>query len=104
MKFKFCVLTFIIVFQSIFGQDNPTSDTLNIKKVSVSDTIIGLSAYGDLPTTVVKLSDKDTLLFDLKDTPAARTIDSTWLNELYNSSRFEEIYGSITEEDFEPVE
>ncbi len=104
MKFKLCVLTFVIVFQSILGQDNPTADTLNFKKVSVSDTIMGLSAYGDLPITVVKLSDKDTILFDLKDAPAARTIDSTWLNELYNSSRFEEIYGSITEEDFEPVE
>jgi len=104
MKFKFCVLILTLTVQSIFGQDNPNSDTLNIKKVTVTDTITGQTTYGELPTTVVNLSTKDTILFDLKDTPIARNIDSIWLNELYNSSRFDEVYGSIAEENYEPVE
>jgi membrane-bound lytic murein transglycosylase D len=104
MKSKICVLFLVLVAQTLMSQDNPNADTLNINKVTAKDTITGLSSYGDLPTTVVNLSSKDTVLFDLKDSPIARNIDSTWLNELYSSSRFEEIYGSITEQNYEPVE
>jgi membrane-bound lytic murein transglycosylase D len=104
MKSNFFFLILLLAVQTLLSQDKPNTDTLNIKKVTVTDTVTGLSAFGDIPTTVVNLSSKDTLLFDLQDSPVTRSIDSTWLNELYNSSRFEEIYGSITEENYDPVE
>jgi membrane-bound lytic murein transglycosylase D len=104
MKSKLCVFTLSLLCSALFSQETINSDSLNVKRIQVSDTISGITSYGDLPTIEVKLSDKDTVMFDLKDSPIARTIDSIWLNELYSSSRFEEIYGSITEEIHEPVE
>jgi hypothetical protein len=40
----------------------------------------------------------------LQDHSFARKVDSLWMNELYSSSRFEEIYGSVVNQNYEPVE
>jgi membrane-bound lytic murein transglycosylase D len=104
MKSNIFISILVLGVQSLFSQDNPNTDTLKINKIIVNDTITGLTKNGDLSTTLLNLSSKDTIIFDLEDRPLTRNIDSTWLNELYNSSRFEEIYGSISEQNYEPVE
>lgn len=105
MKLKYILLLLSVYSGFLYGQIDPDPvDSLNTKKITASDTIISMGGIGDLPTTILRSFDKDTVLFDLKDVVAARNIDSIWLNELYNSDRFEEIYGSITDQTLDPVE
>ncbi len=81
-----------------------TSDSLPTITVQQTDSLVIQKLEGDLPTQVVTTQSKDTVLFALKDDPLARKLDSVWLNELYNNELFEEVYGSITKMDYEPVE
>ena len=52
----------------------------------------------------LNFSDSDSLILDLKDQKKAKSIDSLWLKELYDSARFEEVFGSINSEEIEPTE
>ncbi len=55
-------------------------------------------------TTAEKTTGIDSLGIHLQDHSFARKVDSLWMNELYSSSRFEEIYGSVVNQNYEPVE
>lgn len=77
-----------IVSGVLFAQQK---DTLLVKKDSV------ISKSPETITSFVSL-DSDTLTV-LKDYAYARHIDSLWLKELFNNKRFEEIYGSIQNQD-----
>lgn len=79
-------------------------DSIQKKTIKTVDSITVIVTNGDLTTTIVKTTIKDTTIFDLKDNNLARNIDSLWLNELYNSNRFEEIYGSVVSQTYEPIE
>tara|TARA_R110000787_G_scaffold93928_1_gene196296 strand:+ start:3941 stop:5542 length:1602 start_codon:yes stop_codon:yes gene_type:complete len=80
------------------------SHILPTKTIQIVDTITTQTTAGDLSTPMVNIHSKDSLIFDLKDESIARTADSLWMKELYDSSRFEEVYGSIVNEVIEPVE
>ena len=79
-------------------------DSIQKVTLQVVDSIQVQTIVADFPTTVVATEVKDTLVFTLEDMAHARVIDSMWLQELYASDRFEEMYGSVIEQEFEPVE
>ena len=87
-----------------FGQNDTQNKALKKKKVQFVDTITVSSTVGDLPTKTIFTNTKDTVVFALEDNPEARAIDSLWLKELYSTGRFEEMYGAIENQDYEPVE
>ncbi len=103
---KTVYLSLLILFSTIFmvAQNKKPIDSIQKKRLQVIDSITVTSISGDLPTTVVATQVKDTMVFSLEDMALARKIDSVWLKELFNTGRFEEMYGSILDENYEPVE
>lgn len=85
-------------------QGNRNTKKLNTKKVQVIDSIKVSKIAQELPGTVVATSVKDTLVFDLKDMAIARKKDSLWLKELYKSDLFEDVYNSITNQEYDAVD
>ncbi|WP_271855321.1 lytic transglycosylase domain-containing protein [Patiriisocius marinus] len=79
-------------------------DSLKTTHIKVVDSIKVTGISQDLPSTVVATQIKDTTVILLEDMAAARKYDSLWLQELYNAPRFEEIYGSVTNMTYEPVD
>ncbi|MDN3723087.1 LysM peptidoglycan-binding domain-containing protein [Aequorivita sp. SDUM287046] len=77
---------------------------LNTKKVQMVDSIKVSKIAEELPSTVIATTIKDTLIYDLKDMALARKKDSLWLKELYKSDLFEDIYNSVANQDYEPVQ
>ncbi len=84
---------FLLFISLLFSQEK---DSLVVKKDSVKT---------QLPETVNSFVtlEKDSIAI-LKDYAYARKIDSLWLRDLYSNERFEEIYGSIKNLDFAPVD
>lgn len=103
---KTIVLSLLALFGSfcLLAQEKSATDSIQKKKLQVVDSITVTSISGDLPKTVVATQVKDTMVFSLEDMANARKIDSIWLKELFATGRFEEMYGSVLEEGFEPVE
>lgn len=102
-----CFLCGITLAQEIDNSEETKlqkQDSLPSKTVQIIDTISVQSLGTDLPTTTIATSARDSLVYDLKDNLLARKIDSVWLATLYNNDLFEEIYGSVTQLDYEPVE
>ena len=107
-------LTFFLCFfyGITLAQETPISentpdrvtDSLSATVIQIVDTINVQSLGSELPTTTIATSKRDSIVFDLQDHSLARQIDSVWLATLYNNDLFEEIYGSITQLDYEPVE
>ncbi|MAZ71998.1 MAG: lytic transglycosylase, partial [Flavobacteriaceae bacterium] len=97
------LLIFFSTFQ-LLAQDPAPIDSIQKKKLQVIDSITVTAISGDLPKTVVSTQIKDTMVFALEDMARARKIDSIWLKELFSTGRFEEMYGSVLEETYEPVE
>lgn len=97
-------LLLMLVFSVGFGQTKRNSKTLNTKKVQVVDSIKVTKISSELPSTVVATSIKDSLVYNLKDMASARTKDSLWLNELYKSDLFDDVYNSIANQQYEPIE
>ena len=79
-------------------------DSLQKTQLQIVDSISIQQRSGDLQTKVVATKIKDTLVFALEDIANARKYDSLWLKEMYNSEMFEEVYGLIENQDFNPVE
>ena len=79
-------------------------DSLKKTQIQVLDSIPVRQVSGDLPTTTVVPRLRDTAVFVLEDIAHARKSDSLWLQEMYNSEMFEEVYGFVENQDFEPVE
>ncbi len=77
---------------------------LQKKPIQTTDSIVVNESNRDLTTTKILINKKDTIVYDLQDHALAREIDSLWMSELYNSERFEEVYGSILNQDYEPVD
>lgn len=77
---------------------------LNTKKVQVVDSIKVSKIAEELPSTVVATGIKDTVIFDLKDMALARKKDSLWLKELYKSDLFEDVYNSVTNQEYGMVD
>ena len=99
-------LSFLLFFVSVFvnAQDEVVKiDSLQKKLVQVFDTISIQQISGDVSHTVKATTVKDTMVFALEDMANARKYDSIWLNQLYNSELFEEVYGLVSTQDYNPV-
>ena len=100
----FCGIT--LAQETPISENTPdrVTDSLSATVIQIVDTINVQSLGSDLPTTTIATSKRDSIVFDLQDHSLAKQIDSVWLATLYNNDLFEEIYGSITQLDYEPVE
>ncbi len=94
----------------IAQEETKETDSLSVAKfelqkktIQVVDTLVVKETTGDFTTNTILTNTKDSLVFDLQDQQLARTADSLWMKELYNSERFEEVYGSILNQKYEPV-
>ena len=74
------------------------------KSIKRQDTIILQDFNINNSLSNLNFSDSDSLILDLKDQKKAKSIDSLWLKELYDSARFEEVFGRITSEEIELTE
>ncbi|QQX77614.1 MULTISPECIES: LysM peptidoglycan-binding domain-containing protein [Aequorivita] len=102
---KILPLVLLLAFSMSFAQQGKKqSKKLNTKKVQVVDSIKVSKIAEELPSTVLATSLKDSTVFDLKDMALARKKDSLWLKELYKSDLFEDIYNSITDQDYGVVD
>lgn len=100
----FALSAFIVGIGLSNAQVEVKSKPLQKKSIKLVDSITVSATEGDLPTKKVFTKTKDTIVFALEDNDKARSIDSLWLQELYSTGRFEEMYGTIENEDYEPVE
>jgi membrane-bound lytic murein transglycosylase D len=89
---------------SFAQQGKKQSKKLSTKEIQVVDSIKVTRISEELPSTVVATSFKDSTVFDLKDMALARKKDSLWLKELYKSDLFEDIYNSVANQSYEPVD
>ncbi len=102
---KILPFALLLVFSLGFAQHGKKQGKkLNTKKVQVVDSIKVSKIAQELPSTVLATSLKDSTIFDLKDMALARKKDSLWLKELYRSDLFDDIYNSVANQDFEPVD
>ncbi len=95
-----CFISLLINGVSYAQEKTTKTDSIaEVKKtIQVTDSIVVLESNGDLSTTQIKTITKDALIFDLQNYSKAREADSLWMQELYNTSLFVEIYGSIINE------
>ena len=102
----FTFLGTVYAQEELKAEDSLKVLNLNLptKTIQILDTITTQSVSGDFNTPVINTLSKDSIVFDLEDQAIARTADSLWMKELYDSSRFEEVYGSIVNEVIEPLE
>jgi len=111
MRIFFICILLIISSNTLLAQEDNTPKTTSEEKqelpkktIQLIDTITVKDVSGDIPKTVVKTTSKDTTVFDLQDISQAKIADSLWLNELYSTDRFEEVYGSISNMKYEVVD
>lgn len=108
MNKKLVVVFLLLICGISFSQDKTTSKKnkkkLPTKTIQVVDSITVPKIDEELPTTVVATKLRDSVIYQLEDLKKARKIDSVWLAQLYRNDLFEEIYGSVTDLDYEPVE
>ncbi len=95
----------MLAFSMSFAQQGKKqSKNIDTKKIKVVDSIKVTKISNDLPTTIVATGVKDSIVYNLKDMALARKKDSLWLKELYKSDLFDDIYNSIVNQEYEPVE
>lgn len=104
MKYLLTSLFLCLSFYIVKAQDSiPKIEKLPLKTVKVVDSIVVENVAGDSTKTMIAIITSDSVVDRFKDMEIARNMDSLWLYELYNNERFEEMYGSIINQDFEPV-
>lgn len=102
---KILPLLLMLIFSIGFAQQGKKQGkNLNTKKIQVVDSIKITTISKELPSTVVATSLKDSVVFNLKDMAVARKKDSLWLNELYKSDLFDDVYNGISNQQYDPVE
>lgn len=102
---KILTLLLMMVFSIGFAQEGKNkSKKLNTKTIQVVDSIRVSTIASELPSTVVATSIKDSTILNLEDMAIARKKDSLWLKELYKSDLFEDIYNSVANQEYEPVD
>lgn len=105
---KLFLVFFSISFGSLLSQTDTISYSqykqLQTKKVKKVDSLKLPKIDQELPSTLIATQVKDTLIYELEDLKKARKIDSIWLASLYNNDLFEDLYGSVTQMEFTPVD
>lgn len=105
MKYFLTSIFFLFLCYTANCQDEEiTTETQQQKHFKAIDSVVIQDTIGKLPSRIVESKDRDTVVFELGDLPIAREKDSLWLQELYNSELFEEVYGVITTQDYEEIE
>ncbi len=114
--FKYPKILFIFLFlinvTTAFSQEeilntdtiSVTKETLPQSTIQITDTIITQEAVGDFISPVVNTITKDSLIFNFQDNLTAKKADSLWIEELFSSRLFEQIYNDITSDTVAPVE
>ena len=100
-------LSLLLLFScsiSFAQNDKKSQGKLPTKKVQVVDSIKITKISEELPSTVVATVLKDSIIFNLKDIELAREKDSLWLNEIYKSDLFNDMYNSVVNQDFGDVD
>ena len=102
---KLLFVSILLVFGvfTSYAQDKTPIDSLQKKNLQVVDSITVQKIARDLPKTVVATQVKDTMVFSLEDMAKARKIDSLWLQELFSTGRFEEMYGTVQNQNYDPL-
>lgn len=103
---KFRLLPYFLFFSCVIvsaQEDVVKIDSLQKIKIQIVDTIPIQQISSDISNTDVVTKIKDTMVFALEDMANARKYDSLWLNQLYNSELFEEVYGFVGDQDYSPV-
>jgi membrane-bound lytic murein transglycosylase D len=96
--------SFQIVVQDTITLKTNHIDSLQIGTVQIVDTIQVQGISQDFTNTAVVTQLRDSTFIKLEDMAAARRYDSLWLQELYSNTMFEEIYGSISNMTYEPID
>jgi membrane-bound lytic murein transglycosylase D len=99
-------LFFLIVFclGTSFGQESKLLvDSLQIRNVQIIDSVKAVQVPGEVPASIIATQINDTAVFVLEDLAVASKLDSLWLQELYNNEMYEEVYGSVTLQNYTPV-
>jgi len=112
ISFNLILSLFILCNGTISAQENATKTdsssveikTLQKKTIQEIDSIAIQESKGDLSSTEIRTISKDATFFDLKDDLIAAKADSIWMQELYSTDRFEELYGSIVNQNDSIVE
>lgn len=104
MKRTFFILFLLFGSCLLYSQKPAQIDSLQKKMIHITDSIMVQTRIGDISQNRVIIQEKDTMVFVLNDMEAARLIDSLWLRELSGTGRFEEMYGTILNETYEPIE
>ena len=103
--FRIAVLLIAFLWSDLItSQEEETIDSLDQKRVVTVDTIAISTGSGDLTELQYLTQETDTVIYNLQDMALARKIDSMWLESLYSTGRFEEMYGEVLSEDYTPVE
>ena len=100
----YIVFSMLLSCVALTAHAQKSTDSLAKKKIQVVDSIVGAQISGDFPKVVVATNVKDTVIYSLEDIAKARRIDSLWLNELKRTGRFEEMYGTMLSETYEPID
>ena len=115
IKLTFCISLFSVIAinnGTIYAQEkivnkdtvSPLIKTLSKKTIQQIDTIAIQDSKGDFNATEIRTITKDSTFFNLQDDSLASKADSLWMQELYNTNRFEELYGSIVNQNDSIVE
>jgi peptidoglycan lytic transglycosylase D len=112
MNTRILYMLIFLITGTLYAQDTGVpvkdpknqTDPLPTKTIQITDSIAVLKLDSDLPGTIVAIQSKDSVVFDLKDNNLAKRVDSIWLANLYKNDLFEEIYGSVTQLDYSPIE
>ena len=115
LKLTFCISLFSVIAinnGSVYAQEktvnkdtvSPLIKTLSKKTIQQIDTIAIQDSKGDFNATEIRTITKDSTFFNLQDDSLASKADSLWMQELYNTNRFEELYGSIVNQNDSIVE
>lgn len=102
---------FLSFFGNSYAQTPSQEETITIQLDSTTavttqiiDTSLVTSLDKDIRITEISIPAKDTIIIRLKDNIMAKRIDSLWLDQLYNNDLFDEVYGSIVQMEYLPVE
>lgn len=104
MRIKNVPLLLLLVCGLASAQTKKHTKSLHTKNIQIVDSITVSKISSDMPSTVVATKFKDTTVFDLQDLALARKKDSLWMEELYKSNLFDEIYESVTDISYENVD
>jgi len=102
-KFVPMVILLAACSMGIAQTGKKSNKALPTTKTKVVEPIKVTKIADELPTTVVAKVLKDSVQFNLQDIALARKKDSLWLKQLYKSDLFDDIYGSVVNQDFPEI-